>query len=114
MGWQDSPIYWALIKLPHTRDTRLVGQWRTSPSGSTTYCRAVLLTADGNGKCFHGKDGAWWPFAWGTAGGVLYTGAMIVDAFQGERHPYTLSSDGKGLTIGYGHMFLVAPTMNRQ
>lgn len=105
------------IKLPRTRDPRLVGAWsgmRLVMDKAEPRTLVSTFRADGTGSFSHnGSEGV--PIEWGTEAGVLYTRRMATDAWSGTSHPYALSGDGKNVSFQKCRLFdLVAPTMSRR
>ncbi|MDR3689541.1 MAG: hypothetical protein P4L46_09195 [Fimbriimonas sp.] len=95
--------YW-LIKLPRSRDARLVGTWqgiKHTTDGSKI--RTVETVFQANGKGISSIDDVYRvSFDWGVEGGVLYTRRMATDAWSASSHPYTLSADRQ--TAGFKHI----------
>jgi hypothetical protein len=84
-----------LIKVPRTKDPRLVGTWRGTwkflDEKAARY-RETTFRSDGTGS-FSEEHRHNMPFDWGTEDGVLYTRRMATDAWSRRRIPYKLSKD---------------------
>jgi hypothetical protein len=114
-----SPLYmdvdYFLIKVPRTKDPRLVGTWRGTwkflDEKAARY-RETTFRSDGTGS-FSEEHRHNMPFDWGTEDGVLYTRRMATDAWSRRRIPYKLSKDAAEFK-GVKMFDLVTAKMKRQ
>lgn len=110
----DRIDYWR-IKLPATRDLRLVGKWQGAwkfLDEPEPRSRTTILRPDGVGECWDG-DRLMTGFSWGTESGVLYTRRMAVDAWSATSHAYAIGPNGRSIEFAKVRMFdLVAQMMD--
>jgi hypothetical protein len=102
-GWG---VYW-LIKLPRTRDSRLVGTWKGTwrlMDDPELRPRVTTLRNDGTGECVDHSD-IRTVFEWGTEDGRIYTRRMATDAWSGRSHAYKFSADDRNVWFSPYRMF---------
>lgn len=106
-----------LVKLPQTRDARLVGKWQghaKDPWGGPPDDLTLTLSPDGKAG-YALKNDPTTKCEWGTEDGLLYFREFSVDAWGGSTFPYKLSGDGRVASFsGIEEFGPVAPEMRLQ
>ena len=96
------------IKLPQTRDLRLVGQWTgtwTLSDDPTPRLRITTFRANGTGEWTDPSRGFHLPFEWGTEKGVLYTRRLATDWWTGEQRGYSITPGRSEIKYTYARTF---------
>jgi hypothetical protein len=117
LAWSGSPIRKLMIKVPRTRDARLVGTWRgTWRFLDEPNLRPKVTEFRSEGTGWFSLGEYHYPFEWGTEDGVLYTRRMATDSWSARHFRYGFSTDQKTVQfVGAGPMFdLVCAEMHRQ
>lgn len=102
-----------LIPLPETRDSLLVGTWKSDRKfDGEKLSRACTFRGDGTGELFQ-SDRLICPFRWGTESGVLYLKYQISNVV-GLHASYLLKDDDAELTLDGKSLGIFPPSPLRR